>query len=235
MIVKYHHEITAGTSEGWQLANCHNKWVLQDEDDLTSDVLLVLDFVRPVYYIKRHISDQEKYPTFEMIEKDYMANWFLKEPYQIDIKKDAGFVLCGNYTTVGIFYFFKINQENKEEYNKKCKIVLKAISKTLLPKWGNRVIRKQDAVNGISRDDIYIDDKKISGLDWMIGKTRVDLSVGIQNIYTDREKEEIKYILRNDRHFMNNPAATDTITGAEFNIEDLISNLQIEVDNVYNL
>jgi hypothetical protein len=232
MIVKYYHEITAGTNEGWQCVESHNKWVLKDEDDLTSDILYVMDFVMPVLYVKRHVSDQDKYPSFEKIEEDYRANWFLKEPYPIDVKKDAGFVLCGSHATVGIFYFFKIDQDY---CFKKYNLVLKALQKTLQPIWGNRIVRKQDPVNGITRDDILIDNKKIAGLDWMIGETRVDLSIGIQNRYTGREEGEIKYLLRNDPNFMNNPTALDGITGAGFKVEDLINNLQIEADKIYNL
>lgn len=235
MLVKYVHvteNILFSNNIFTKLVKSHNNWIIEGKDDLISDTLFVMDFENTLIGITRHTDDKDKYQSIDKTDSGIIRlNWFMKEPFIINDKKDTSFIECGNQSTIGIFYFVKINQNDRDILRKKQNIVIDALWNTLLPIWGDKLSRiKKDGTH--SRNDILINGKKVAGYTCVIGDTRADITVGIQNIFTSKEDEVINTLMKGDRQWSDNTKASDVITGANLRIENLIANLQKEVDKI---
>ena len=174
MKVIYSHEddILSEGSITRKLIYSHNNWVINGIDDLTSDTLIIGDFVKPWHYIRRHISNKDIVYIENINNESYRVNWFLKEPYPINEKKNSGFIINGNQSTLGLNYFIKIDPDDINSFKIKREMIINVIWKTLEPIYGNRLSRKrEEKPNKVCiRDDLFIDGKKIAGFDIMIWK-----------------------------------------------------------------
>lgn len=237
MKINFYHEddILLEGSITKKLIYSHNNWIINGIDDLTSDRLIIGDFVKPLHYVRRHIL----YKDIEYIEninnESYRVNWFLKEPYPINEKRNSGFIINGNQSTLGLIYSIKIDPDDINSFKIKREIIVNAIWNTLEPIYGNRLSRKREEnpIRRCIRDDLLIDGKKIAGFGIMIGKTRADFCCGLQNKFTQREEDEIKLLIKSEPQWNDNIKVSDIITGMNVDVNELISNLQKEVDKVY--
>jgi len=233
MVAKYIH-ITNPMDEKniiRKIISSHNNWILGKEDNLLSDTMYVITTQNTAYFVRRDITDQHKYQNLEWIKDEYYnVNWFMKEPYTISTKKDTGFIICGNQASIGLFYFIKRNSKNEELLNKKQKIVINALKNTLLPIWQDNISEKNDF--NFDRNDFMINGKKVAGCEWIGDEDRIELTMGIQNIFTQTEAEKINYLMKQETKW-ENLNAPDIITGANMKLENFMANIQTEIDLVY--
>lgn len=213
----------------------YDLWLKENKNNLKNDMIGIVKLQQPIIY--RKVKNEKKLQMFEMIQSKLnfdvlRINFpFNNADYPINIKENASVIISSNYATWAVMYtgFIDKNIELKKyliqntilEYGKKL--------------YGERM--KQSI--GYNKDgiciryDLFLDNKKFCGIDYIQRKNRFNCILMIQNIYTSVEEKELFLLMENDPHWKKSKGKINGIIGVNFIWEDFCNFLQENINKIY--